>query len=75
MASPVFCEPVLAIIKAFRLREGMNALKQTALSHFSIPMLSSAKKTLWETCGADLSPFDLPLTSRLQLQLLKLQPI
>ena len=55
---------VLAFIKAFRLRGDMNALKQTALSRFSIPMLSSAKKTLWETCGADLSSLDLPFTSR-----------
>ena len=54
MAAPlVFCEPVLAFIKAFRLRGDMNALKQAALSRFSIPMLASAKKALWESCSDD----------------------
>ena len=40
----------------------MNALKQAALSHFSIPMLASAKKALWESCSDDLSSLDLPFT-------------
>ena len=65
MAAPlVFCEPVLAFIKAFRLRGDMNALKQAALSRFSIPMLASAKKALWESCSDDLSSLDLPFTPR-----------
>ena len=46
MAAPVFSEPVLAFIKAFRLLEDMTALKQAALSRFIIPMLYSAKKSL-----------------------------
>ena len=61
---PVFCEPVLAFIKAFRLWGDLNALKQAALSRFSIPMLASAKKALWENCSADLSLLDLPFTPR-----------
>ena len=64
MAAPVFSEPVLAFIKAFRLRGDMTALKQAALSHFSFPMLFSVKKSLWEFCDADLSLLDLPFTPR-----------
>ena len=64
MAAPVFSEPVLAFIKAFRLRGDMTALKQAALSRFSIPMLFSAKKSLWEFCDADLSLLDVPFTPR-----------
>ena len=61
---PVFCEPVLAFIKAFRLRGDQNALKQAALSHFNISMLASAKKALWECCMDDLTMLDLPFTQR-----------
>jgi len=42
----------------------MTALKQAALSRFSIPMLFSAKKSLWEFCEADLSLLDVPFTPR-----------
>ena len=61
---PVFCEPVLAFIKAFRLRGDQNALKQAALSRFNISMLASAKKALWECCKDDLTVLDLPFTQR-----------
>jgi len=64
MAAPVFYEPVLAFIKAFCLRGHVTALKQAALSRFSIPMLFSAKKSLWEFCDADLSLLDVPFTPR-----------
>ena len=64
MAAPVFSEPVLAFIKAFRLLGDMTALKQAALSRFSIPMLFSAKKSLWEFCDADLSLLDVPFNPR-----------
>ena len=58
---PVFCELILAFIKAFCLRGDLNALKQAALS---ISMLVSAKKALWECCKDDLSVLDLPFTQR-----------
>lgn len=60
----VFCEPVLAFIKAFRLKGDANALKQAALSRFSIPMLFSAKKSLWAHCEEVLSSLELPFTPR-----------
>ena len=61
---PVFCEPVLAFIKAFRIWGDQNALKQAALSRFNISMLASAKKALWECCNDDLTMLDLPFTQR-----------
>ena len=64
MAESVFCEPVLAFAKAFRLRGDVNALKQAALCRFSIPMLSDAKKALWEACADDLSSLELPYMPR-----------
>jgi len=64
MAAPVFSEPVLAFIKAFCIRGHVTALKQAALSCFSIPMLFSAKKSLWEFCDADLSLLDVPFSPR-----------
>jgi len=60
----VFCEPVLAFIKAFRLKGDTNALKQAALSRFTIPMLFNAKKSLWEHCEEELSSLELPFTPR-----------
>jgi len=37
-------------------------MERYALSRFSIPMLFSAKKSLWEFCDADLSLLDVPFT-------------
>ena len=65
---PVFCEPVLAFIKAFRLRGDLNSLKQAALSRFNISMLASAKKALWECCKDDLTVLDLPFSQRRSLE-------
>ena len=64
MASSVFCEPVLAFVKAFRLRGDASALKQAALGRFSPSMLAEAKKSLWEHCRTDLSSLELSFTSR-----------
>ena len=64
MATSFFCEPVLAFIKAFRLRGDQNALKHAALSRFSTLVLCSAKKALWEACAAELSELELPFTPR-----------
>ncbi len=59
-----FCEPVLAFIKAFRLRGDAATLKQAALSRFSTAMLSDAKRALWEVCSDALSSLDLSFMSR-----------
>ncbi len=58
------CEPVLAFIKAFRLRGDALTLKQAALSRFTTAMLASAKKALWEKCSDELDILDLSYTSR-----------
>ncbi len=57
----VFSDPVLAFVKAFRLKGDVNALKHAA---FSTLMFSNAKKLLWELCHQELSSLALPLTSR-----------
>ena len=49
-------EPVLAFIKAVRLKGDVNALKHTALSRFCIPLLFSAKKSLLGTLEIDKIP-------------------
>lgn len=60
----MLCEPVLAFVKAFRLRGDANALKQAALGRFNSPALANAKKALWEACSTDLSLLELPFTPR-----------
>lgn len=60
----MLCEPVLAFVKAFRLRGDANALKQAALGRFNSPSLANAKKVLWEACSTDLSLLELPFTPR-----------
>jgi len=60
----MLCEPILAFVKAFRLRGDANALKQAALGRFNSPMLAAAKKTLWDACTVDLSSLELPLIPR-----------
>ena len=60
----MLCEPILAFVKAFRLRGDANALKQAALGRFNSPMLAAAKKTLWDACTVDLSSLELPFIPR-----------
>lgn len=49
------------LFKAFR---DVNALRQAALNRFSIPLLSSTKKSLWEQCSRNFSSLELPFTPR-----------
>ncbi len=60
----VFCEPVLAFIKAIRLRDDASAIKLAALSRFNSSMLFNAKKALWAQCEADLESLELPIAPR-----------
>ena len=64
MATTVFCEPVLAFIKAFRLRGDVNTLRQAALNCFSTSLISNAKKALWDMCTSELSSLELPFAPR-----------
>ncbi len=47
-------DPVLAIIKAYRLRGDMEGLKRASSSRFDSCMTAQAKKVLWENCQVDL---------------------
>ncbi len=60
----VFEEPILAFVKAFRLKGDASALKHAALGRFSISLLCDAKKRLWEHCADDLAALELPFTPR-----------
>ena len=57
----MLCNPVLAFIKAFRLRGSIDSLKRAALAKFDSVLLCKAKKELWESdcstilCDAGLS--------------------
>lgn len=55
-------DPVLAFLKASRLRDDSVSLKQAALGKFSTSLLADAKKKLWDHC--QLAPHGLPFTSR-----------
>ena len=54
--------PVLAYVKAFRLRGDSDSLKHAALGKFAPALLAEAKKILWDKCS--LSSLGLLLTSR-----------
>ena len=53
--------PVLAYVKAFRLRGDLDSLKHAALGKFAPALLAEAKRILWDKCS--LSSLGLPLTS------------
>ena len=48
-SSVMLCDPVLAFIKAFRLRGSSSNLKLAALSKFDSVVMSKAKKALWDS--------------------------
>lgn len=56
--------PVLAFIKAFRLKSDRDSLHKLALSHFDISRLSGAYKTLWDHCSTDLEELGLSFHQR-----------
>ena len=45
----MLCDPVLAFIKAFRLRGSSSNLKLAALSKFDSVVMCKAKKALWDS--------------------------
>ena len=61
----MLCNPVLAFIKAFRLRGSVDSLKRAALSKFDSVLLCKAKRELWESdCSTILSDTSLSLRFR-----------
>ena len=57
-----FINPVLAYVKAFRLRGDNESLKLSVLGKFAPALLAEAKKMLWDKC--DLANLGFPLTNR-----------
>ena len=56
--------PLLAFIKAFRLRGNTTNLKQAVAAHFDISSLVDAHKLLWDCFGDVLKQFGLTYLSR-----------
>ena len=52
------CSPVLAFIKAARLRFDATSIKKLLLDNFPFSDLSAAMKLLWDNCQAKLSDLD-----------------
>ena len=57
-------DPVLAFIKAYRLRGDNVTLKQLVLSTFDPTSLDTAHKLLWDTCGGELQGIGLSYQKR-----------
>ena len=52
VTNPVFIiSPLLAFVKAFRLRGDTSTLRQAVTAHFDTPSLTDAHKHLWDFCG------------------------
>ena len=57
-------DPILAFIKAYRLRGNISNLKQLVASHFDISSLTDAQKLLWDHCGELLKELGLSFHTR-----------
>lgn len=57
-------DPVLAYIKAYRLRGDSAGLKQSVCSSFDSSALSSAHRRLWDYCSKELEQLGLPYHAR-----------
>ena len=62
--STLLIDPVLAFIKAFRLKGDNVKLKQAVISRFDSLSLSTAHRLLWDTCGSDLELLGLSFHQR-----------
>ena len=61
----ILISPVLAFIKAFRLKSDYDSIKRSVYEHFSCELVESAKKALWNFCGSALDEASLPFQVRL----------
>ena len=57
-------DPLLAFVKAYRLKGDLVGLKQEVFSHFDPTSLYASQKLMWESCGVDLERLGLPFHSR-----------
>ena len=57
-------DPVLAFVKAFRLKGDVDSLKRLVSERFSSELVDRAKKALWDCCGSTLVAASLPFQPR-----------
>ena len=60
----ILIAPVLAFIKAFRLKSDYDSIKRSVYENFSCELVESAKKALWNFCGSALDVASLPFQVR-----------
>ena len=53
-------DPVLAFIKAYRLKGDTDSLRRVVKDHFSSAHVENAKRLLWDSCGQLLEEVNLP---------------
>ena len=61
---PSIVNPLLAFVKAYRLRGNIASLKQLISAHFDLSSLIDAHKYLWDYCGDALEQLGLTYHSR-----------
>ena len=57
-------DPVLAFIKAYRLKGDTDSLRRVVKDHFSSAHVENAKRLLWDSCGQLLEEVNLPFYAR-----------
>ena len=63
-SGPILDNAVLAFIKAYRLRGGVNSLKKVICERFSSEVVDRAKKALWDFCDHQLENTNLVFHAR-----------
>ena len=57
---PFLIDPVLAFVKAFRLRGDVDSLKRSVGERFSSELVEGAKRSLWDSCCSFLEGASFP---------------
>ena len=63
-ATSLLVDPILALVKAYRLRGAIVGLKQAVCSSFDDTPLSYAYKLLWDSCSSELESLGLQYHAR-----------
>ena len=61
---PILIHPVLAFLKAFRLKGDIDTIRRSVCENFSSELVERAKKALWDFCGSVLDAASFPLQIR-----------
>ena len=60
----ILIHPVLAFLKAFRLKRDVDTIRRSVCENFSSELVESGKKALWDFCGSVLEAACFPLQIR-----------